>query len=60
MPRFKLIVEVEYDVNPENYPGCETIEDMVDIDLTTFRENPDLLLDYLGDVMGHTVKVVPV
>lgn len=42
--KIKWIIEFTYEPNPENYPGCETIEDMAEMDLS----NGD---DAVGDMI---------
>jgi hypothetical protein len=52
------VIEVEYDVDPKNYEGCSTTEEMLKIDLTNANEDPFLFIDSLEakwDITGEIV-----
>lgn len=42
--RIKFEVVTEYDANPEHYPGCNTPEDMLALDLRTVDNDPLMLM----------------
>ena len=61
LPKIKLsyTVEVEYEINPEDYPGCRTWEDMLEVDIENVYNYPMLLLELEGskmEVKGEVIK----
>jgi hypothetical protein len=34
---------IEYEPNPENYPGCNTIEEMAEFDRKAYDEDPQMI-----------------
>lgn len=47
MPRIRIIRTqiLEYEPNPEFYPGASTIEEMAEIDKAGAKDDPDLFFD---------------
>ena len=41
----KILLELEYELNPANYPGEATPEEMLSIDLADAEDNPFKALD---------------
>lgn len=44
--KFKIVVEIEYDADPENYPEDKrTPEGMVEVDLKNISDDPYMFID---------------
>lgn len=58
--RFKITftVAIDYEVNPENYPGCDTDEERLAIDLKNAEDDPFMMITNDADwkVTGEIVK----
>lgn len=60
MPKLKLLVEIVYDVVPENY-GVETVEEMATIDQENFTDDLGCLIEFIEDMLERAdIKVFEV
>lgn len=62
MPKARIIivVEVEYDQNPQYYPAGSTPEQMLELDLQNVNEDPYITMDNNSakwTITGETVEV---
>jgi len=44
--KFKItfITTIEYEASPENYPGCNTLEEMLALDIKNGEDDPELVI----------------
>ena len=56
--RITFTMTVEYVVNPDNYPGCNTDEERLALDVKNTEDNPFLMLgdDAEWNIVGEVVK----
>ena len=58
--RFKITftVTIDYEVNPENYPGCSTDEERLALDLKNAEDDPFMMIANDADwkLTGEIVK----
>ncbi len=56
--RITFTVTVEYVVNPDNYPGCNTDEERLALDVKNAEDDPFLMLgdDAEWNIVGEVVK----
>ena len=58
--RFKITftITIDYEVNPESYPGCDTDEERLAIDLKSAEDDPFMMITNDADwkVTGEIVK----
>ncbi|KKP30810.1 MAG: hypothetical protein UR21_C0024G0003 [Candidatus Woesebacteria bacterium GW2011_GWC2_31_9] len=44
-----ITLTYKYEINPENYPEGLTTKQMIEMDIKSFREDPDALFELVGD-----------
>lgn len=44
--RMTLTVVYDYEINPENYIGCKTVQDMFEVEQSYFQDNYDKVLRF--------------
>lgn len=55
--KFKLTLTavIEYDVNTEDYPGGNTQQEMLEVDLNAAIFDPPIFIDYFDDVSWNVI-----
>ena len=56
--RAKLTTEIVYDIQPENYRDCATIEQMLEIDLEYAKEDPCGFVEHASNVVIVKIEEV--
>jgi hypothetical protein len=57
--RITITCVVEYEMAKENYPGCKSWKDALDVDLENARDDPYVMMDFPNatwKVEGQLVK----
>ncbi|KVH64458.1 hypothetical protein WS89_04020 [Burkholderia sp. MSMB1072] len=49
MPKGRITVTFDYDIDPKNYPSCTTTQEMVAFDALSYHEDLDHLIAALFD-----------
>ncbi len=60
MPKVKVTIEFEYDLNPKNYPSEFDIKEMIGVDMRSLADGVITVDEFIGDgdffVNGELVK----
>lgn len=55
--RARITITWDYEIDPKHYPGCESDEDRLNLDVETYSSNIDHVIETLGtsyfDISGE-------
>lgn len=57
MKKHRITITVEFEIDPENYPGYNTDEERLACDLEAFAEGDVSYLDFHAIVTGETLEL---